>query len=699
MDQRERGVKEEMMNQFLFGAVYIIEQDYSEEEIKRDLSLMKEYGCNLITLWPVGNPWLAEDSHQWVFERTRMVLDECKRLGMKAILQLFGQNQAQEFMPDSALTSEMMIHDERGGHLNENCFWANLNHPAVREYIEKFFCEAITEFKDHEAVYGYDVFNEAHFRSDDSYTIRKYQEWLKEKYTDIGHLNRIWYRRYESFSQILPEKRRSAYSIWSSIMPDLEYERFRSETLTDICRFLYDTARKYDTDHPVIIDGTSAQILAGDVTLRNNDEFATARISDIYGSTFYPKSWGRNYRNTPWTMSMYYSIPAGAARKAGKPYLVNELQTHTQSVLTPGSEVTGQELYDWILMCMFTGAQGMQLWRWRPFLHGYQSTGRGLTRMDGTPNEKAEQVKNLVSLIRRNGDLFNQFTIQKPVVKIAVSYSSRLYFDAFLKWNNSFWSEDVEGWYRLFWNYGVLPEFTDIENLEHEQAEVLVLPSILSISEEMADHLTRFVEQGGLLIADARLGSVNEYGEVPREGIPGSKLSRLFGLVETDVDSGHSFCMNGDTVPCNFMEQRLETELDSESLGYMHDGSPAVVLNRFGRGKTLYFNSFIGVEMKKKRCRVVEETVMSIVKEQCADLVTAEKAEKVHISFIESEAWRAALIINFDTVEQKVCLRGISEGISMENIMTGAVSVSGQVTEFVLPENTAYIYKWQEAQL
>ena len=374
------------MEEFLFGAVYIIEQDYTREEICRDLTLMREYGCNLITLWPVGNPWLAKDSHQWVFSQTRMVLDECEKLGMKAILQLFGQNQAQEFMPDSAMTSEMMIHDERGEYLNENCYWANLNHPVVREYIELFFKEAITALKDHKAVYGYDVFNEAHFRSDDSYTVRYYQQWLKEQYGTIEHLNRVWYRRYESFSQIIPEKRRSAYSIWSSIMPDMEYERFRSVTLTEICRFLYETARKYDTGHPIIIDGTSAQILAEDVTLRNNDEFATARIPDIYGSTFYPKSWGRNYRSTPWTMSMYYSIPAGAARRAGKPYLVNELQTHTQSVLTPGSEVTDQELYDWILMCMFTGAQGIQLWRWRPFLHGYQSTGRGLTRMDGTPN-------------------------------------------------------------------------------------------------------------------------------------------------------------------------------------------------------------------------------------------------------------------------------------------------------------------------
>jgi len=389
-----------MDNRFLFGAVYIIEQEYTDETVWRDLRNMKDCGFNLITLWPIANPWLTKSSREWVFERTRFVLDCCETLGLKAILQLFGQNQAQEFMPDSVCLPEMECVDERGGTLDQgsNCFWANLNHPTVREYMDKYFKEAICTLKDHPAVYGWDVFNEAHFRSDDPWTKAHYREWLKGKYGTIENLNNRWYRRYDSFSQIRPDKRRAPYSIWSSLLPSVEYEKFRSVTLTEICRFLYETAQKYDTEHPIMIDGTSTQIVGDDVTQRNNDEFETAYIPDIYGATFYPKSWGRNYRETPWTLSMYYTIPAAAAKMAGKPYFVNELQTHTQSVLTPGSEVTAEELTAWTLMCMFTGAKAMQLWRWRPFLHGYQATGRGLTRMDGTPNERAAAMKELLDV-------------------------------------------------------------------------------------------------------------------------------------------------------------------------------------------------------------------------------------------------------------------------------------------------------------
>ena len=57
---------------------------------------------------------------------------------MKAILQLFGQNQAQEFMPDSAQTPEMESADQYGPWINENSLWANLNHPVVRDYFDTY---------------------------------------------------------------------------------------------------------------------------------------------------------------------------------------------------------------------------------------------------------------------------------------------------------------------------------------------------------------------------------------------------------------------------------------------------------------------------------------------------------------------------------------------------------------------------------
>lgn len=450
-------------------------------------------------------------------------------------------------------------------------------------------------------MYGFDVFNEAHFRSDDKYTLIVYQKWLEGKYNTIEVLNHAWYRRYESFSQILIDIRKSAYSVWGSLLPDVEYEKFRSENVTDICKFLYDTAKKYDDVHPIIIDGTSSQILYEDVTLRNNDEFKTARIPDIYGATFYPKSWGRNYRETPWTLSMYYSMPAGAA------------------------------------------------------------------------------------------------TIAKPVVRIAVSYSNRLFFDSLLKWEKSFWSDDVKGWYKLFWSNGIVPEFTDLEDLDEEdmKADMIILPAILSISNEATSKLTTYLDQGGILSADARLGVFNELGNVPKEGIPGVSLSELFGLAEMDVSSGERFILNEKSIPCNYMNQELKVKEGAMVLGTMENGTPAVIYHKFGKGETLYFNSFMGLELKKELYSKVVDTVLNLLLEKDSKIITAKKASSVHMRYIKSEKKKVIILINFSTMQQVIELYNLPLDCTLVNLMTGNTLQTKDKTIINIPENTAYIYSWE----
>ncbi len=690
-----------MRNQFMFGAVYIIEQDYTDEEMYRDLKNMKECGFTMITLWPIQNAWLAKSSHEWIFTKTRYVLDCCQELGMKAIMQLFGQNQAQEFMPDSALSEEMEYTDQYGPWYNVNCFWANLNHPTVREYIDLYFREAITALKDHPAVYGWDVFNEAHFRSDDEWTVEKYQEYLKDTYKKIETLNKEWYRRYESFSQIRPEMRRAPYSIWSSLLPGIEYEKFRSVNLTEICRFLYETAKKYDKVHPIIIDGTSSAILASDVTMRNNDEFETAYVPDIYGATFYPKSWGRNYKATPWTLSMYFSIPASAARLAGKPYFVNELQTHTQSVLTPGSEVSGEELTAWTLMCIFTGISGMQLWRWRPFLHGYQATGRGLTQMDGTPNERACAMRELMDVIRKNESFFTKGKAVGAAVGIVCSYDIRLFFDSLLKYGeagDSFWAENLEGWYKALWNRGIPVEFIDLSRMDEntQKPSVMVLPGAVRVGESEAIQLQKYVESGGILIADGRMGALNEKACVPPEGIPGSILSELFGIIEIDVGCEQSMVLGEKKLPIGYQYQRLKlVDAQAETIAAMEDGTPAIVRHSFGKGKTLYFNNFEGLVLSKKLWPELEEIIGDVIK-PAGELYAIGKQEQVHISYLESDEEFGILAINFSNREQKVSIHGIPEGMQVNELFSGKSIVSEVVTELVLPEDSHAVFVYRK---
>ena len=55
---------------YLFGAVYLLEPEYSWSEVERDVNYMAEMGFNLLTLWPMPTPWLAKDPSEFVFDDT-----------------------------------------------------------------------------------------------------------------------------------------------------------------------------------------------------------------------------------------------------------------------------------------------------------------------------------------------------------------------------------------------------------------------------------------------------------------------------------------------------------------------------------------------------------------------------------------------------------------------------------------------------
>jgi beta-galactosidase len=688
-------------NHYLFGSVYIIERDYTDETIERDLRHMRECGFNLITLWPVGNAWLAPDSETYCFDTTKKVLRMCEQLKIQCILQLFGQNQAMEFMPDSLLTPDMEDHDESGGTARENNYWSNLNHPLVRKAFDNYFKMAITTLKDYPAVYGWDVFNEAHHRSDDPYTQDLYRQWLQEKYGTIQELNYHWYRRYASFNQIRPENRRASYSIWSSLLPSLDYERFRSKNLTDICKFLADLARKYDAIHPIIIDGSASSIVCDNILRRNCNEFELAYIPTIYGATYYPKSWGHDYCNTPWTLFMYFTISSSAAIKAQKPYAINELQTHTQSALTPGSETTSKELCNWILMCLTRGPKMMQLWRWRPFLHGYQVTGRGMTNFDGTINERGKAVARLVTILRKHeNDVFANISPIKPSVALMTSYQGRLAIDALLKWNDSYYPKEVEGWYRSFYKLGINPDFIEADYFDEQDftIPIIVLPSLLCVDKKLQDKLVDYVEKGGTLLADARLGTLDGHLTAPVEGIPGKTLSTLFGIKETDVNSNNSFSLREETIEAPFLYQILETNEKTTVYATMKDGGAAVTGTTFGKGRTYYFNSMIGIGMNRNTSEALEDFLRSKVLPK--DMIQVQKEEKTHVSFAESDDFYSMLAINFDRkpVPLTLCHLPGEKDASLADLFDEKKTTmeNGEVS-IVLAGQSSHWYYWPKA--
>jgi beta-galactosidase len=671
---------------YLFGAVYLLEPEYSWSEVERDVNYMAEMGFNLLTLWPVANSWLARDPSEFVFDDTIRFLDLCHSKGMKVLLQLVGQNPSQEFTPDCLLRPDMLLHPLPGS------IWANLNHPEVEALALRYFDSCVAALKHHPAVFGWDLFNESNFRSTDPHTIRKYQSWLEQRYGTIENLNRKWLRRFRDFGQIDPSEHRAIYSVWSSLLPPVEIEAFHAENLTAICRSWCEHVKMRDPDHPVIIDGTSAQLLETDLSLRNCDEYEVARTCDIYGGTFYPKSWGRNLGDKPWELFLYYSIPRGAAVKAGKPYFIDELQTHTQSLLTPGSEMLPRELELCIWAAIAAGGNAVQLWRWRPFLRGYQSTGRGLTLLDGTPGPRGEAVGRLVRSLRRIEGELGAVKPAVPDVTVMLGYRSRLFYDAFLRGAPSHHPETVRGWHRAFTALGLEVETGSIEHLDDRDlaTPIIVLPALVSLDDGQVAWLENYVRQGGLLIAEARLNALDSWDRARTEGSPGKLLANVFGVIEGDVGPASSFLWDGVPFKAPFLIQHLTANAGTSVLARNAEGHPMVVSNRYGSGQTIYFAAIQGFAWQSEASTTTLALLRSCVDSTRVAHHFVRKPEMTIVRWHEGQNRIVAYVMNFDSADSEVRFAQIPAMASRE-LISGAPIAGDKIT---LPPQSVRIVEW-----
>jgi hypothetical protein len=520
-----------MSAMFPLGTVYILEQDRPDAEVVRDLERIAETGLTRVVFWPAARREPEGGLGPASFRQGELALDTCARLGMEAILELIGQNASQEYLPDFLLDEEDMVISGEGVDRAID-HWPNLCHPKVQGAVREYIRAVVPHYRGHPALFGWDIFNEAHFRSYDAFTEKEFRRWLATRYGTAAALNRCWGRSYRAIDQVRLANLSFNASLWSSLQPVLDLSRFFAEIVAAICERWAAWVRELDPRHPVIVDNAHSLTLK-DPTERCDDDWRTAGSADIFGLSLYPKSWGNAY--TPAMVFQSVEAARSAAEGAGRPLMISELQTHYQSALTPGSEVSPEELRSWTWVALACGVDSLVYWRWRPFLRGYQITGRGLTTMDGGSSPRQEAVREITATLAEWGEDFCRSRPLPARIGLLYSYESALASRCLRPLVADLYERNFHGWYRALWERNLLTTVLRAELIDiPPEVRLLVLPCCLVVTEALAGQLRRFVERGGTLVADARLG-ISDAANRAHLSIPGPGLSSLFGVRETDL--------------------------------------------------------------------------------------------------------------------------------------------------------------------
>ena len=522
-----------MNDLFPYGVVLLLQFSDTRAELLEKCSKIRSLGMNTVVFYP---PLFYRDG-QMDCSRQLELLDVLAECGLSGIAELTGQVFNLEFMSDEDFLPEYLVVNRDGlpepgqNGLGE----LNYHHPEVKSALQKFFRFTVNAFKDHPALAAYDVWNQTHFKSFDSYTLAAFREFLQKKYGNIEELNRAWMKSYRSFERI-----RLDPVTWASFVPDADWEEFRVHDLAEILGDWVRQIKELDQRHPVIADNVMSNTVWSEFD-RGTDDWLNARETDRFGISFYPKTGGRLLKdNTPVLRKLTF---AGAASAAGeKGFLISELQSHFYSEIFTAERVAPFEIERWICEALFSNCRGCIFWKYEPFKSGFQTGGRGLVLPDGSFTPRADAARRIGDLLKKEP----RIAALRPARKAALLYDRHSNFT--VKAVNTRIRQIIgddqvvralcgaaDACYALNIPFEVvIPE--QISSLP-DGVDLLILPYPISLEDSAVEAVRAFLERGGSVLAAWPCNDISGSGRL-NTAVPGGELNPLIGVRALDHVEG-----------------------------------------------------------------------------------------------------------------------------------------------------------------
>ena len=360
------------------------------------------------------------------------------------------------------------------------------------------------------------------------HTLASFRGWLEEKYGDLDGLNRAWNTRYGDWSYVQPD--RGAYQ-QNGLPHDVDWRYFMDNVqIANVLRMRCAAIKAADPfNRPVFAH-------KGGIALAQGLDWTYARTQDFLGSSCYP-AWNPFHAwddGAPQRGARPERVPAlrnemveGVAltydhirscNPAGKPLWAAEFQGGPVSTfLHKGRVPQPADMRRWMLTAVSCGVTAISFWVTRAEIMAQETNGFSLLDPGGETTPRLQEAARVGAALNRHADLFGspswggaeaailnnewaaQLATTTPPAYDHLAYSTR-------------------GWHRLLWQAGVPADFVEISTLDHLRAnyKVVIVPFPLSLSDEAAAILVRYVESGGFLVCEAAAGRLDEHNTARR---------------------------------------------------------------------------------------------------------------------------------------------------------------------------------------
>ncbi|MCF7740981.1 MAG: beta-galactosidase, partial [Candidatus Marinimicrobia bacterium] len=665
-----------------YGSQYYRAPSPKEEDWAEDLKRMADYGFNMVKFW-VQWRWNHPKEDKYYFDDIDRLMDLAEENGLKVMLNtIFDVAPAwiYEKYPDASMVtlSGRKIAPQTQPHRQIGGLGYCYNHDGVMKHFFEFLEETVKRYKHHPALAVWNVGSEPELTSsmaemrayaDDSEKMndmlcycencrRKFKKYVKNKYKNIDSLNKSWNRNYSNFSNVeLPLTRNTFNDM-------IDWRMFFVDTLGKNIKQRFDVAKEIDQgQHPLMCHHVFIQGFP--ITSTASDPWNVGKYGDLHGFT---------QMNDP----MMIDVLRSSARD--KPVISAEMLMLPGYTLDLPQSIDIDDIKRFIFSGIAGNLKGFVFWQYRPEILGREAPTWGLTDLDGNETERLKGFAEVGKVIKENEDFL--LNAKPEPAKVAIMYHpENQIFGWAATGNEKNVTQSLLGAHKVFYENNYNVDFIHPDEINDSllsQYKVIVLPFSYLIGQKVAQNLKKWVNEGGFLIGESYLAGWNREAGHHSKVVPGYGLDSVFQTRQGVADpiseeDGKIIKITDEDYFSEIRDiqgQIVQTRLISQGakvLGEFSDGSPALTLGTYGKGKALLIGSYTFLPCYRTNAFAIEKFLISLTN-RFTDLESPPISSngKIRMDLLKSDSDEKLLILRNLEEEDVVSHVSINESSDQE---------------------------------
>ncbi len=672
-----------------FGSQYYRAPSPHRKDWERDLKKMADLGFNMVKFW-VQWRWNHPEENRFYFDDIDELMDLSDRFGLKVMLNtIFDVAPAwiYEKYPDASMMTlsgrkigpQTQPHRQIGG--LGYCF----NHAGVMKHFFQFLEETVRRYKDHPALAIWNVGSEPELTSSMAemrdyannagkigdmlcYCLNcreKFRKWLQTRYQSVDQLNLSWNRNYRSFQDVEIPLTRNTFNDM------IDWRMFFVHTLGENVRQRFEKTLAIDQgSHPLMCHHVFIQGFP--VTSTASDPWNVGRFGDLHGFT---------QMDDPAMIDVLRSCAKG------KPVISAEMLMLDGYTLDMPETIHSNDVKRFIYSGIAGNLKGFIFWQYRPEILGREAPTWGLTTLDGEETPWLKAFADVGTALRKHEDFILNAVPKKAEIAILYNPENQVFAWASTG-NEKNATNAILGAHKALYENNYSVDFIhpiEIDRKCLSQYKAILVPFPYLIPDEICSVLEKWVHDGGLLIGESYFAGWNREKGHHETCVPGHGLHRVFksrqGVVDPvspddliDILPVRDILGLGDEEPLKgkHVQERLIPE-GADVLAHFPDGSPAVTVAAYGKGKAVLFGSFIFQPLYTMNIPSNARFVAALIKEYSnIQACTITPPAKIRVDIIQDDFPNTMLIVR--NLETRPIKAEITVRQSLPPVMTEAFS-------------------------